>query len=203
MKDLLVVVADSYQEKVLEGLLPRIPIASQISSFSYDIIRNISNDSGSYNTSHDLIRPFINDYRYAMIVFDHEGSGAEHVKSREETELDVENLLSVNGWEGRCASIVIHPELENWMWIDNPNVENAIGWEKNESLYSWAKKNGLMGIEDSKPIRPKETLEKALRICQTSKSSSIYKKISSSVSYKGCKDPAFQKLITCLKNWFT
>lgn len=202
MKDLIISVADSYQEKVIEGLLPRVPMSSVIREFSYDIIRNISNDSGSYNDSHTLLRNYINDYHYSLVIFDFEGSGAEFSKSRTEAETEVERLLSLNGWDGRCATIIIDPEIENWMWIDNPNVQNAIGWERTETLYTWARRSGLIGANDLKPIRPKETFEKALKLCSTSKSSSIYKKIASTVSYKNCSDPSFIKLINTFKSWF-
>ena len=199
MKDLIVVVADSYQEKVIEALLPRIPITSNTKTFTYDIIRNPRNDSGSYNDSHELLRPYINQYHFAIVVFDHEGCGVEDTKTRVETESDVEGLLSINGWPNRNSVIVIDPELENWMWIDNPNVQDAIGWFGIESLYVWARANGKIAHGEAKPIRPKETLEEALRISNSAKSSSIYKKIAGTVSYKGCTDPAFIKLIQTIK----
>lgn len=202
MKDLIVVVADSYQEKVMEGLLPRVPNASGTRVFTYDIIRNIENDSGSYNSSHELLRSFINQYQFALVIFDYEGTGVESTRTREQVESDVERQLSLNGWNERNAVAVIKPEIENWIWMDNPNVESAIGWENQESLYAWARRNGKIPHQESKPLRPKETLEEALKMNGTSKSSSIYKKISSKVSYKGCQDPAFQKVISNLVNWF-
>jgi hypothetical protein len=202
MKDLIVSVADSYQEKVMEALLPRIPVSSGTRQFSYDIVRNIGNDSGSYYDSHELLRPYINDYRFAIVVFDLEGSGVENNKTREQAEIDVEHLLSINGWNKKNMVIVIKPEIETWMWVDNPNVEIAIGWDKQESLYSWARSNGLIVSNESKPSRPKESLEKALRNSDTAKSSAIYKKIATTVSYRNCKDPAFIKLIAILSGWF-
>jgi hypothetical protein len=202
MKDLVVSVADSYQEKVMEALLPRIPISSGTRAFSYELIRNLGNDPGSYNDSHDLLRSYSKDYHYALVVFDYEGSGIEGEKTREEGERDVEKLLAINGWNQRNAVIIIEPELENWMWIDNRHVHDAIGWERPESLYNWARDKSLMSISDSKPTRPKETLEEALRISGTSKSSAIYKKIAANVSYKRCTDPAFLKLLAKLQEWF-
>lgn len=201
MKDLIVVTADSYQEKVLEALLPRIPQSSGTKHFSFDILRNPRNDSGSYNDSHELLRPYINMYRFAAVIFDYEGTGAEGVKTREEIESEVEELLNKNGWNKRNCVVVIEPELENWMWIDSPHVEDAIGWEGLESLYIWARANGRIPHDETKPIRPKETLEEALKICRTPKSSAIYKKIATKVSYKGCKDPAFLKLLNQIASW--
>lgn len=202
MKDLIVVVADSYQEKVIEVLLPRIPLSSGTVEFTYDIIRNINNDSGSFNDSHELLRPYIHEYRFAIVVFDYEGCGAEYTMTREQVEEQVEELLSKNGWDDRGVAIVVSPELENWMWVDNPNVDRAIGWMGEQTLYEWGRTNGLIAHGDFKPLRPKETLEKALRIAGTSKSSAIYKKIAQTVSYRRCEDPAFLKLIGKLTEWF-
>jgi hypothetical protein len=202
MKDLIVVVADSYQEKVMEGLLPRLPLSSGTAVFAFDIIRNPGHDSGSYNDSHELLRPFMNQYRYAVVIFDFEGCGAEHLKTKKEIEQEVQGLLNNNGWDNRNAIVVIEPEVENWMWIDNIHVEQAIGWEKPESLYNWARNEGLIAGSANKPTRPKETLEAALRISETPKSTAIYKKIASLVSYKRCEDPSFNQLIRQLTDWF-
>lgn len=201
MTDLIVVVADSYQERVMEALLPRVPVSSGTRKFSFDIIKNPAHDSGSYNDSHELLRAFIHKYRFALIIFDFEGCGAEHL-SREEIENNVHAHLNVSGWEGRNAVVVICPELENWMWQNNIHVQNAIGWEGAETLYDWARRVQHLKPGQNKPDRPKEALEDALRTADTSKSASIYKKIAEKVSYRGCQDISFLKLIEQLKTWF-
>jgi len=202
MKDLIVAVADSYQEKVIEALLPRVPITSGTKEFTFDIMRNSGHDSGSYNDSHELLRPFINQYRFALVVFDFEGCGAEHLKTKAEIETEVHDLLNVNGWGNRNAVIVIQPELENWLWMDNPHVSQAIGWEKQESLYDWARNESYLSGNASKPSRPKETFERALKIAETPKSAAIYKKIAARASYRNCEDEFFKQLILKLQEWF-
>lgn len=202
MKDLVVVVADNYQEVVIRALLQRVPFSSGTRPFSFDVIRNIGNDPGSYNDSHELLRPYSNEYQFALVVFDYEGTGVEMQKSREQVESHVESLLNKNGWNKKSAVIVIKPELETWMWQDNPNVENAIGWEGLQSLYQWAETTGKIPYGEHKPPRPKETLEDALRKNGTPKSAAIYRKIAETVSYKNCTDPAFTKAIRTLKGWF-
>lgn len=201
MKDLIIAVADGYQEKTMESLLARIPISSGTREFTFDIIKNPGKDSGSFNDSHELLRPFSNQYSYALVIFDFEGTGVEHL-SREQIEDEVQRLLSNNGWSNRNCVIVIQPELENWIWIDNPNVAQALGWEKNQSLYEWAKQEGFLLPNSSKPERPKEALEKAMRISGTPPSASIYKRIAEKVSYRRCEDPAFKKLIQQIIAWF-
>jgi hypothetical protein len=201
MKDLIVSVADSYQEKVLEALLPRIPLSSGTAGFSFDIIVNPGHDPGCYNDSHELLRLFINQYRFAIVVFDFEGAGVEHL-GKDIMASDVHKLLEINGWEGRNLVIVIEPELEKWLWMDNIHVMQAIGWERQESLYDWARKEGHLKPHETKPARPKEALELALRISETSKSASIYKKIAAHASYRRCEDGSFKQLIKQLQDWF-
>ena len=106
MKDIIIAVADVYMEKVLEALLHRVPQSSGTATYTYDIIRNPGHDSGSYNDSHELLRPFITQYKFALVLFDLEGCGAEHNKTREEISKDVGDLLNKNGWENRNEVIV-------------------------------------------------------------------------------------------------
>jgi hypothetical protein len=201
MKDLVVLVADGTMQKVLEEFLRRLPLSSGISSFTFDVISNIGHDSGCYNDSHEFLKSFEKQYRFAAIVFDREGSGVEH-KTREEIEKDVQGLLNRNEWVDRNVVSVIDPELENWIWQNSPHVEDAFGWEAQTSLYQWCYNEGLIAHGDLKPFRPKETMEKILRITKTPFSSSIHKKIAQKVSYKSCTDGAFLKLLNQLKQWF-
>ena len=202
MKDLIVSVADIDQEKVVEALLPRIPRVSGTRFFTWDIVRNMLKDSGSCNLSHEFLRPYINQFNYCLVLFDYEGSGVEHEKTRAEAEIGGERLLSRNGWDGRNAAIVIEPELENWMWIDSHHLQNAIAWKRPESLYQWARSTGRLAEGSHKPARPKESFEEAIKISFIPRSSSIYKNIASRVSYRHCEDLAFRKLISTLEIWF-
>jgi len=202
MKDIIILVADSYQEKVLEALLPRLPLSSGTRPFTYDFIRNPGHDSGAYNDSHELLRPYSKQYFYALVLMDYEGCGVEHQKSAAEVEKYVTELLDRSGWENRNKVVVITPELETWMWMDNLHVTNAIGWEQKESLYEWARNNKFIKKEAHKPERPKETLEKALKLSGTAKSAAIYKKIATHASYKKCEDYAFKSMISKLQEWF-
>ena len=59
-----------------------------------------------------------------------------------------------------------------------------------------------MAEGDLKPGKPKEALEAALRLSKTPRSSAIYYEISSSASYRECIDPAFEKFINTIQQWF-
>ena len=75
-------------------------------------------DSGCYNESHEFLRPFVRLYRFALVVFNREGSGRE-MMNRVEIERVVENRLSLSGWDERSATVVLDPELEIWVWSDS------------------------------------------------------------------------------------
>ncbi len=201
MKDIIVLVADGTMLNVIEALLQRIPFSSNTRDFASDVINNIGHDSGCYNDAHEFLRPFINQYHYALVIFDKEGCGSED-KKRVEIEDEVQALLNKNGWLDRSSVVVIDPELENWIWQNSPHVERAFGWEEATSMYKWCLAEGILAHGDQKPIRPKETMHKILRKTRTSISSSIYKKIAQTCSYKNCTDLAFIKFINQLELWF-
>ncbi|MFH0879125.1 MAG: hypothetical protein V2A34_05390, partial [Lentisphaerota bacterium] len=83
-KDLIVVVADADAEKAIETLLKRHKNLG-IHPVSFDIRRHVQRDPGCRTAAHSFLRPEIDRYKYAMVVFDWEGSGAED-KTPEELE---------------------------------------------------------------------------------------------------------------------
>ncbi len=200
MKDILFLVADGNMERLFEGLLPRIPTVSNTAPFSFDILVNPTHDAGNLNDSHEYLRPFIRQYKYAIVVFDHEGCGEESIPA-EIIEEKVSKELDRNGWEGRNKVVVIDPELENWIWAGSLKIKEAINWKSSQEVEEWLKQTYSFN-DNGKPNRPKEAFESALRYARTPRSSSIYKKIASAVSYKHCTDRAFLELLKTLKEWF-
>ncbi|MFH0879673.1 MAG: hypothetical protein V2A34_08170, partial [Lentisphaerota bacterium] len=112
--------------------------------------------------------------------------------------------LSQSGWSGRCAAVVIKPELEMWVWSDSPHVSKALGWENRQpSVYDWIKANKAFWPDNTdKPSRPKEALESSLRVVRKSSSPSIFETLAKHVSVTRCTDRAFGKFKTVLKQWF-
>jgi len=201
MNDLIILVADKNTQFLLKGLLPRISYIEKTRKFVYHIIIHIERDPGVYKSCHEVLRPLLSSYLYALVIMDKAGSGHEN-ETREDIEAHLENNLNNNGWQDRAAAIVIDPELENWIWVKSKHLENAMTWSKHrDNLFSWAQANGFK-FNKGKPILPKEAFESALQIVNTPRSSSIYYEISASASYKSCQDPSFQKLIYTLKTWF-
>ena len=202
MKDLIILVADLDTENVLLGLLPRLENVCGTRNFSFDIKRHPYRDPGCFSGSTDFLRPFAGQYRHALVVFDREGSGQEKL-TREAIEQKVESDLHRNGWSSeQIAVIAINPEVENWIWMNSPRVSNALNWKDDEPLYDWLKKNAWLTENADKPERPKEAMETVLRKTRKARSASIYNQIAGSASFANCKDEAFLKMISILKNWF-
>ena len=200
-KDLVVLVADKNMEFSMLGILQR-PEALGITEISYDIYPHIERDPGCLHRGHDFLRPYVNKYRHALIMLDHQGCGKED-SPREVLEKEIEDRLSSSGWGDRAAAVIIEPELENWLWSDSPEVDAALGWQgKSPSLRTWLKDQGFQETDLSKPIYPKEAVEKALKKVYKPRSSAIYHQIAGKVSFKRCMDSTFLKLIEKLTLWF-
>ena len=200
--DIIILVADQNIKGCLDGLLKRLPNVFDISPFSYEIFVHPYRDPGCRLEAPAFLRGFQNRYKYALVVFDRDGSGKE-LSSRIELETELENNLFVSGWRDKAKAIVIDPELENWIWIKSQKLAQVINWANIDALYNWLQDNDFLLNEDSKPRCPKEAFEKALYISKKRRSSSIYTEIASQVSFLGCTDQSFNKLIDCIKVWFS
>lgn len=202
MKDIIFLVADTDMKLTLDGILSR-PKSLSIRAITYDVKVHPHHDPGCLKRSHFFLQIFRNQYEYACVIFDREGCGKEE-SSRDKLEQEVENLLSDNGWKNRCACIVPDPELEIWVWSDSPHIDEVFGWKnKKPDLRSWMLENRFLQQEQIKPHRPKETLERALRIAQKPRSSSLYFELAQKVSFNRCGDSAFLKFRNMLKQWFS
>jgi hypothetical protein len=122
---------------------------------------------------------------------------------RSELEGDVEARLVQNGWEGRCAAIVIAPELEAWAWPDPRQLADVLGWSTRQlSIEEWMRQRRYEMTESGKPKRPREALEEVLKQLERPRSSKLYRELGQRLTLDSCKDPAFQKLRTTLRSWF-
>lgn len=202
IKELVVVVADVDAELTARALLKRHESLG-IRPIEFDVQRHIQRDPGCRTAVHSFLQPETSRYKYALIIFDWEGAGAED-KSPEAIEADVEAKLAACGWRNRCAVVVIKPELEIWVWSDSPHVQNALGWEHcQQALQTWLKKNTSFWSGTAvKPERPKEALNAALREVRKSASPVLFKMLAERVSTERCNDRAFTKFKTVLKQWF-
>ncbi len=202
MKDLFVLVADKNMDFLMRGLLPRIPVIENVMAFTFDILVHPYRDSGIFNESDDFLRPFSTNYTYALVILDHHGSGREQIE-RGEVEHAISHKLNISGWKDRNVVICIDPELENWIWVNETRIKEAISWEREPGLYEWLHLNKWKTPSEPKPKHPKEAFEAAIRLSNTPRSSSLYRSIASQANYRNCQDAAFQKMLLQLREWFT
>lgn len=199
--DLVVLVADKDMEVTVRGLLARSQ-ALAIRTIAVDVYRHPQRDPGCRLRSADFLRSFSRQYRYALVMFDHEGCGGGEA-TRQELESAVEERRSATGWQDRAAAIAFDPELENWVWSDSPEVIRVLGWDSvTPSLTMWLENEGFWQRGDVKPRRPKEAMERTLRYARKPRSASLFFELASRVSVQRCADPAFTKFKLTMQKWF-
>jgi len=198
---LIVLAADKHIAASLEVLIGRRRADLGIRPISFDVRRHPESDPGCRTKAVDFLRPLINQYRWALVVFDHHGCGSK--APRETVQQEVEFKLERNGWQGRSKAIVIAPELESWVWIPTADVARALGWGRDfDQVRAWLEEEGLWSGRQLKPVSPKEATRQALRRKRKVLSSALFKELAASVRFDGCHDPAFNELRTVLQAWF-
>ena len=202
MKDLVIVVADKNLEHALKGLLSR-PEALGTRAIETDIYRHPQHDPGCAVHGVEFISNFADQYRYALLMFDHEGSGKETTTTPKALQESLNESFAISAWGEQARAIVLVPELEVWIWSDSPHVERVAGWQgRDPGLRRWLVEQDHLQEGDIKPKRPKEAFEAALRKAQKPRSASLYLQIAEKVSFRRCQDTAFLELKGILGNWF-
>ncbi len=203
LQDLIVLAADKNIEEAIGGMLQERAKSLGMRTITYKIITHPSRDPGCLNQSAGILAGYQNTHRHAIVIFDHQGSGREQ-QSRAELESTVENELRLSGWGERAATVVIDPELENWVWSQSPHIANCLGWKDPKiALHDWLVENEyLSDAKQIKPKQPKEAMEAVLKFVRRPRSSAIYRAIAEKVSLAHCTDPAFAKLCDRLRSWF-
>jgi phenylpyruvate tautomerase PptA (4-oxalocrotonate tautomerase family) len=158
------------------------------------------NDPGVYTKGHELLRPYQNSHRRALVVLDCEWDGSpgkaaivSHITAR----------LVESGWAAEAVKVIaIEPELENWLWQDNPHVADALRHKVPGSLRQRLADEGLWPVGAAKPPRPKEAAEWVLKQARQPRSSAIYQQLAERIAIKGCTDVAFAEMRATLQTWF-
>lgn len=200
-KDLFLLVADADIEQTMRGLLGN-PSRLGIRALEWDIRRHPDRDPGCARHSAAFLRLFCKQYRHALIVFDHEGSGRES-ETREDLEQSLEDELVRNGWKpGSIGAIALEPEIEAWVWSPSVHVANVLGWPDWDGLRQWLISRELLSDDTTKPPRPKEAMHAALKERRRPFSASSFRTLAERVGHRHCSDPAFSKLRSTLQGWF-
>lgn len=201
---LVALVADRDMEETLTKLFHR-AASFGVRPFDFEIRRHPARDAGCRVDAVNFLRQFLRAYSHALVVFDRDGCGS--ASSREEIEGALERELARNGWKQRARVVVIKPELEAWVWSGSSVVSNALGWGRSyDELRGLLDKAGLWGPGLEKPGDPKQAMIRALRSAPRAsrrrRSPRIFGEIAGQVSTDGCRDSAFRKLRSTLKDWF-
>lgn len=185
----------------MRGIIAR-SAALGIRSITAEFIEHQDKDPGCLKRPEILLRSQASRFSNALVVFDREGSGGNHV-SAEQLERICEERLADAGWRGRSRAIVIEPELETWIWSRSPIVDEVLGWGgRIPNLRTWLQDEGLLLPGEEKPRDPKHALEQALRAVKKKRSSALYLEIARRVSLNRCTDRAFNKLRDTLTEWY-
>lgn len=204
-RELIILVADGTMAAVFQAFFERqFHHSIGCSSFEFDpaidIFHNPMNtDGGVHKRAHEILRPYIQTHRKALVVLDRQFGAERH---GDEVREEIEQRLNVNGWEGRAAAVVIDPELEVLLWQDNPNVERALRHSHALSLRSVLASDGKWPANTAKPPAPKEIIQQIIRINRAGPTMVVYSQIAKSVSTRGCIDPAFNRIREVLRKWF-
>lgn len=201
-KDLIVLVADSDALRALREILAR-PEDLGTRSIEYEVAYETAHDAACRLRSAETLRTFLRRFRHAIVLFDRHGCSSK--ESRDRIQEKVTENLRVNGWRDNARAIVIEPELEAWAWGSMTNVARVLGWERLR-LERFLARRGFLAAEDSKPSRPKEALEAAVRQAPRSRrktvSPRLFGELAEEAPLDGCRDPAFRELRETLRTWF-
>lgn len=206
MRDCLFLVADKNMSYSLKGVLgrPQFHRVLGTAPFRFEPERDIQiahgqNDPGLYKRADELLRPLVGKWQHAVVMADAswDGSpGADAIRER------LESHLERMGWsDGSGLGLVLVPEVDIWLWSESPHTPEALGWP------SWTELRPVLEgrfLEPGqvKPAKPKEAAEFALRLKKGTRTSEIYREVSSKVSLAKCQETSVLTLIQTLQRWF-
>lgn len=197
--DLVALVPDADWEATVHALLGQRWQALGIRRVSFRIIRHPRRDPGVRTQAAPLLRSFIGEAEYALVVLDLSGSGSGDSASQLEREVEVALRAE---WQDRCAVVATDPELEVWVWSSSPHVATALRWTRTQPLRGYLEGQGFWPSGRPKPLSPKEAVEHVLRATRTPRTPAVYAEIAERVSLQDCTDSAFGKFRTVLQGWF-
>lgn len=159
-------------------------------------------DPGCVHEAHLFLAALLNEYSYSLVLFDHQGSGREHLSPADLAQ-QVTDRVEAAGWSNRTRTIVLAPELEVWVWSSSPHVAACLRWDnRTPDLRTWLHGKGYWPEAAAKPGDPKAAMEAALREVRQPRSSAIYAQLAGKVSLDGHSEPAFVALVGTLQEWF-
>lgn len=156
-------------------------------------------DGGVHTQAHLLLNGYRQTHQRALVILDQQFGGeipAADVRD------DILKRLHKSGWGvAACEVVVIDPELEVWLWQDNPNVEQALKFNGG-SLREYLDGTGDWPAGRAKPNSPKEVMQALMKKNGAGLPMVVYRKIARSVGVGGCTDGSFGHFQATLQAWF-
>lgn len=209
MNDLLFFVADKCMAEAVAGLLERDQIHRIIGcrQFAFDSRRDIKvaagkNDAGLYVYANALLRPLVDEYRHAVVIVDEEWGGS---PGADAIEKKLRGHLVDAGWSADAAlALVVCPAADVWLWSNSPHSAKALGWASWTELRPALERQGWLALGQTKPGRPKEAAEWALKHCgrKAPRSAALYRQVASNASVRRCEDAVLERLLNTIRTWF-
>ena len=213
MRDCVFLVADSHMETVFKTFLglPHRHEKLGTASFSFNAESDLvlaGNDPAVYRNGPSLIHGHQRTHRHAVLVLDFQ---FEHEKKPDEMIAELTSAMVSSGWDAaRFQIVLIQPELEAWLWQDNPNIEKVFFRNLNpmekakapSSLRQWLCDQRLWPTECVKPPDPKKAMQKAADTFRAGSQMAVFTEVFRNISVHGCQDEAFHTLRDALRRWF-
>jgi len=200
-RDVVFLVADAAMEQMLQGFLSRPHCHRSIGCgpFAFDVREDVSvapgRDPDVFVRSRELLQPYERLHHRAVVMLDvaWEGSpGAERIRTH------ISDSLKP-AWD-QFAVIVIDPELEAWVWQDNPHVAEA--FKCRADFRDVLRRSGHWPDGASKPPDPKAALDYLRRHHRADRSNAAFGRLARKISVRHCEDRAFGQLRDTLRAWF-
>ena len=200
-RDVVFLVADGAMEQMLRGFFARPQFHRSLGCGpidfdpAEDLIVAPTKDPGVYGTARELLRPFEPSHQHAVVMLDNDWEGS---PGRDQIHDNVSTALK-NAWE-KFAVIVIDPELEAWVWQDNPHVAEAFNCPTN--FRDILAKSNHWPSDLLKPPDPKEALNHLRKRYKADRQNAAFRRLAAKISVRHCQDPAFNHLCDSLRTWF-
>ncbi|WP_438268060.1 methylation-associated defense system protein MAD4 [Kitasatospora purpeofusca] len=194
-------VADGGMKEVLAGYLGRSHAHRGLGCavFDFDPEQDVTiapgRDSDVYRRHSGILTLYQATHRRAVVMVDEQWEGSPGAPAIAE---HIERGIAKEWAE--YAVIVLQPELEAWLWQDNPNVAKALRCPADFREILAKSKHWPEGM--TKPADPKGALEHLKRHHRADQSNAAFRRLASAISVKGCIDPAFHTLRKALCTWF-
>ena len=198
---LIILVADLDIENCVREVILRLQSSKEVLPFQFKIVRHPLRDPGCYSNPQEYLRSYLHSHQFGMVLLDRDGSGKEKEAS-DVIESTIASKLDRNGWMGRSACMVIEPEIENWLWVASDAVAKILGWSEMSALRAYLESNGFWPNDISKPPKPKEAIQFAMRKSGTRFTPAIHQSIAAKASFKSCSSPSFQKFKDTIVHWY-